>query len=125
MQFKASLFRHEAPAADSIPIRVPSSVRFCLSEHAKDDTDGRPSMWRRYGGNGNGAAIVFDTAKIAARKEMFLVIRHVHYGTAQDSQLFPFVLGITLFAREKALVDDCKNTRYIINFFDESRGGQD
>lgn len=28
MQFKASLFRHEAPAADSIPIRVPSSVRF-------------------------------------------------------------------------------------------------
>ena len=28
---------------------------FCLSEHAKDDTDGRLSMWRGYGGNGNGA----------------------------------------------------------------------
>jgi hypothetical protein len=41
----------------------------CLSEHAKDDTDGRLSMWRGYGGNGNGAAIVFDTAKIAAREE--------------------------------------------------------
>jgi hypothetical protein len=61
-------------------------------------------MWRGYGGNGSGAAIVFDTAKIAAREEMSLVIRHVHYGTAQDSQLLPLGLGITLFAREKALV---------------------
>jgi hypothetical protein len=92
------------PAADSIPVRVPSSYVFCLSEHAKDDTDGRLSMWRGYGGNGSGAAIVFDTAKIAAREEMSLVIRHVHYGTAQDSQLLPLGLGITLFAREKALV---------------------
>jgi hypothetical protein len=40
-------------------------------------------MWRGYGGNGNGAAIVFDTAKIAAREESPLVIAHVHYGTAQ------------------------------------------
>lgn len=55
----------------------------CLSEHAKDDTDGRLSMWRGYGGNGNGAAIVFDTAKIAAREESPLVIAHVHYGTGQ------------------------------------------
>jgi hypothetical protein len=37
-----------------------------------------------YGGNGNGAAIVFDTAKIAAREESPLVIAHVHYGTAED-----------------------------------------
>jgi hypothetical protein len=79
-------------------------VLFCLSEHAKDDTDGRLSMWRGYGGNGNGAAIVFDTAKIAAREESPLVIAHVHDGTAQDSQLFPFGLGISLFAREKAPV---------------------
>jgi hypothetical protein len=56
---------------------------FCLSEHAKDDTDGRLSMWRGYGGNGNGAAIVFDTEKIAAREESPLVIAHVHYGTGQ------------------------------------------
>jgi hypothetical protein len=27
---------------------------FCLSEHAKDDLDGLLSMWRGYGGNGNG-----------------------------------------------------------------------
>ena len=37
---------------------------FCLSEHAKDDTDGLLSMWRGYGGNGNGAAIVFDAGKL-------------------------------------------------------------
>jgi hypothetical protein len=57
---------------------------FCLSEHEMDNTDGRLSMWRGYGGNGSGAAIVFDTAKIAAREESPLVIAHVHYGTAKD-----------------------------------------
>jgi DUF2971 family protein len=59
---------------------------FCLSEHAEDDTDGRLSMWRGYGGNGNGAAIVFDTAKIAAREESPLIIAHVNYGTAQERE---------------------------------------
>jgi hypothetical protein len=58
---------------------------FCLSEHAKeDDTDGLLSMWRGYGGKGNGAAIVFDTAKIAAREESPLIIANVHYGTAEE-----------------------------------------
>jgi len=38
---------------------------FCLSEHIKEDTDGLLSMWRGYGGNGSGAAIVFDTAKLS------------------------------------------------------------
>jgi hypothetical protein len=56
---------------------------FCLSKHEKNDTDGLLSMWRGYGGNGNGAALVFDTAKIAARDESPLVIAHVHYGTGQ------------------------------------------
>jgi hypothetical protein len=40
---------------------------FCLSEHVKDDTDGLLSMWRGYGGNGSGAAIVFDTGKFPVR----------------------------------------------------------
>lgn len=56
---------------------------FCLSEHEMNDTDGRLSMWRGYGGYGNGASIVFDTAKIDAREESPLVIARVHYGTAQ------------------------------------------
>ncbi len=37
---------------------------FCLSEHAPDDHDGLLSMWRGYGGNGKGAAIVFDARAI-------------------------------------------------------------
>jgi Protein of unknown function (DUF2971) len=57
---------------------------FCLTEHAKENTDGLLSMWRGYGGNGNGVAIVFDTAKIAAREESPLIIANVHYGTAED-----------------------------------------
>src|SRR5258708_9389243 len=56
---------------------------FCLSEHAKEDTDGLLSMWRGYGGNGNGAAIVFDTAKIAAQEDSPIIIANVHYGTGE------------------------------------------
>lgn len=37
---------------------------FCFSEHAPENTDGRLSMWRGYGGNGSGAAIVIDTNQI-------------------------------------------------------------
>jgi hypothetical protein len=36
---------------------------FCTSHHNIEDTDGLLSMWRGYGGNGNGAAIVFDTSQ--------------------------------------------------------------
>ncbi len=56
---------------------------FCLSEHTKDDTDGLLSMWRGYGSNGNGAAIVLDTAKLPAREESPLIVASVHYGTTE------------------------------------------
>jgi hypothetical protein len=56
---------------------------FCLSKHEKDNTDGLLSMWRGYGGNGIGAAIVFDTAKIDAREESPLIVANVHYGTVE------------------------------------------
>src|SRR4051794_20033129 len=38
---------------------------FCLSEHDAGNNDGLLSMWRAYGGQGNGAAIVFDTSFIS------------------------------------------------------------
>jgi hypothetical protein len=57
---------------------------FCLSEHSKDDNDGLLSMWRGYGGNGNGAAIVFDTTKIPAREESPLIISKVQYATTKE-----------------------------------------
>jgi Protein of unknown function (DUF2971) len=56
---------------------------FCLSEHVKEDTDGLLSMWRGYGGNGSGAAIVFDTAKLSPPEESPLILAQVHYSTTE------------------------------------------
>ena len=42
------------------------SYVFCFSKHdVETDSDGRLSMWRAYGGNGEGAAIVLSTAELA------------------------------------------------------------
>lgn len=57
---------------------------FCLSEHVKEDTDGLLSMWRGYGGNESGAAIVFDTAKLTPREESPIIVAKVHYGTTEE-----------------------------------------
>jgi hypothetical protein len=55
---------------------------FCTSEHDAENNDGLLSMWRGYGANGNGAAIVFDTAKLTPRPDSPLIIGRVHYDTA-------------------------------------------
>ena len=47
---------------------------FCLSEHAREDNDGLLSMWRAYGGNGNGAALVFNSALLSGRKLPFVLL---------------------------------------------------
>lgn len=54
---------------------------FCMSELAPDNTDGMLSMWRGYGGNGKGAALVFDTSKLGVVHESPLIIARVHYGS--------------------------------------------
>ena len=56
---------------------------FCLSQHSRDDNDGRLSMWRGYGANGNGASIVFDTAQINVSEKTPLIIARVSYDTTQ------------------------------------------
>jgi Protein of unknown function (DUF2971) len=56
---------------------------FCLSEHKESDNDGLLSMWRGYGANGNGVAIVFDAAQIRSIESSPLIIAQVHYGTTQ------------------------------------------
>jgi Protein of unknown function (DUF2971) len=63
--------------------RSPGHDAFWRYRRAKGDTDGLLSMWRGYGGNGNGAAIVFDTAKIAAQEDSPIIIANVHYGTGE------------------------------------------
>lgn len=55
---------------------------FCLSEHdAEKNSDGRLSMWRGYGSNGNGAAIVFDTTKINYLPGSPFIISNVTYAS--------------------------------------------
>jgi Protein of unknown function (DUF2971) len=77
---------------------------FCLSEHQKEDGDGLLSMWRGYGGNGNGAAIVFDTAKLHAREESPFVLSNVRYGT-RDERVNWLKLLITRFSEILARTD--------------------
>ena len=57
---------------------------FCLSEHDSKNTDGLLSMWRGYGSNGNGAAIVFDTAQLNHVDGSPLIISKVSYASQAE-----------------------------------------
>jgi Protein of unknown function (DUF2971) len=57
---------------------------FCLSEHDPQNSDGMLSMWRGYGGNGRGAALVFDTKKLSAVEDSPFVLARVHYGSSKE-----------------------------------------
>lgn len=57
---------------------------FCLSEHDPKDNDGLLSMWRGYGGNGKGAALVFDTSKVTYTEGSALVVAKVHYASDEE-----------------------------------------
>jgi hypothetical protein len=55
---------------------------FCLSEHKPDDYDGRLSMWRAYGGQGNGAALVLNIEPLKAQNaHVPLLLSKVVYAT--------------------------------------------
>jgi hypothetical protein len=80
----------------------------CFSEHDQLDTDGVLSMWRGYGSNGNGAAIIVDTAKINANDDSPLIIANVTYATREkrlewiDEKLWQFAELL----KRSALPDD-------------------
>jgi hypothetical protein len=52
-----------------------------MTEHDRDNNDGLLSMWRGYGANGNGVAIVFDTAQINPLPNSPLTVATVNYDT--------------------------------------------
>jgi hypothetical protein len=56
----------------------------CLAQHAPDNNDGILSMWRGYGANGSGVAIVFDTAKAQETGEFPLIVDKVHYASPDE-----------------------------------------
>lgn len=51
----------------------------CLSEHTSGKNDGLLSMWRGYGANGSGVAIVFDTAKLNPNEASPFIVGRVRY----------------------------------------------
>lgn len=61
---------------------------FCLSRHDENANDGKLSMWRGYGDNGNGVAIVFDPSKITETSESPLIFSKVEYETAENRRLW-------------------------------------
>ncbi|BDV33711.1 DUF2971 domain-containing protein [Methylocystis iwaonis] len=61
---------------------------FCLSEHRRDDKDGLLSMWRGYASNGNGAALVFDAAKLNPRENSPLTIARVKYASTEERKIW-------------------------------------
>lgn len=57
----------------------------CFSLHnPSDDRDGKLSMWRGYGGNGDGVALVFDTNAIKETDTNFLILAKVRYQSRQQ-----------------------------------------
>lgn len=60
---------------------------FCLSEIHPDDNDGSLPMWRSYANEGNGAAIVFNTASIIDSEDKApLIIGKVSYVTKGERE---------------------------------------
>lgn len=57
---------------------------FCFSEHGSEDTDGKLSMWRGYGADGRGAAIVFDTEGLLDMDNSALILARVDYRSTEE-----------------------------------------
>ncbi len=96
---KSKVLKAACPSADHLEIlneafnihylkfaneHVLDTYVLCLSEHQQGDNDGLLSMWRGYGSNGNGAAIVFDTGKLPPRPGSPLIASQVKYGTREE-----------------------------------------
>ncbi|MDF3081485.1 DUF2971 domain-containing protein [Burkholderia sola] len=56
----------------------------CFAEHDPADNDGLLSMWRGYGANGSGAALVFNTAALTEIPHSPLRVDPVTYGTSEE-----------------------------------------
>jgi hypothetical protein len=56
---------------------------FCVSEHAREDTDGLLSMWRGYGSHGNGAALIFNPANVTFVPNSILTLATVSYASTE------------------------------------------
>lgn len=56
----------------------------CLSAHAVENTDGVLSMWRGYGAQGNGVALILDSAAFPKHSHLPLTFGPVVYATSAE-----------------------------------------
>ena len=56
----------------------------CFSDHTDGKDDGLLSMWRGYGGNGNGAAIIFDTQQLNYNENSPFIVSKVEYNSKEE-----------------------------------------
>lgn len=84
-QNRLALLRHEFDNCliEYYQDHVLNTYVFCLSEHDKENDDGLLSMWRGYGANGNGAAIVIDAGKITRQENTPLILARVCYDSPE------------------------------------------
>ena len=59
---------------------------FCLSKHQSTDDDGRLSMWRGYGGDGAGVAVIFDPSKLRSDVTSPILLDEISYATSKERQ---------------------------------------
>ena len=69
---------------------------FCLTEHDMENEDGLLSMWRGYGGNGNGVALIFDASSLTVIDNSPLVSGRVMYATTE--QRIEWIKNLVLYA---------------------------
>lgn len=75
---------------------------FSCSEHdAQIGDDGLLSMWRGYGGDGNGVAIVFDLSRLLGHPGSPLLVHQVQYLSYEESEAW-MVDKLDQFARSLA-----------------------
>jgi hypothetical protein len=57
---------------------------FCFCRHEPNDFDGLLSMWRGYGNQAGGVAVVLDTEKLAGEGDSTLALARVWYGSDEE-----------------------------------------
>ena len=80
----------------------------CFSVHNESEKDGKLSMWRGYGQNGKGCALVFDTSKISVTNDSPLALAAVSYGTPEERRglIRAKVLEVSKFIESNRVEDE-------------------
>jgi SAM-dependent methyltransferase len=80
----------------------------CFCAHERGNSDGLLSMWRGYGANGGGAAIVFDPSKLKFIQESPIQLGRVRYGSSDERILWidKLLSRVADALREKELDDE-------------------